>query len=102
MGVSLRWLQETLSRRAGNNEAQRARVENTGVLIASGLIAGEALTGLLIGGFKAADKPIHHFFADPSYGLGFLVFAAIGAILVRLPLTRAGRPEDPAPPAVMM
>jgi putative OPT family oligopeptide transporter len=102
MGGSLRWLQETLSKRAGNNEAQRARVENTGVLIASGLIAGEALTGLLIGGFKAYDKPIHHFFADPSYGLGFLVFAAIGAILVRLPLTKAGRPEDPAPPAVMM
>jgi putative OPT family oligopeptide transporter len=102
MGGSLRWLQETLSRRAGNNEAQRARVENTGVLIASGLIAGEALTGLLIGAFKAADKPIHHFFPDPSYAFGFLVFAAIGAILVRLPLTRAGRPEDPAPPAVMM
>jgi putative OPT family oligopeptide transporter len=102
IGGSLRWLQEYLSKRAGNNEAQRARVENTGVLIASGLIAGEALTGLLIGGFKAYDKPIHHFFADPSYGLGFLVFAVVGAILVRLPLMKAGRPEDPAPPAVMM
>jgi putative OPT family oligopeptide transporter len=102
MGGSLRWLQDWYSKRAGHNEAQKARVENTGVLIASGLIAGEALTGLLIGAFKAADKPIHHFFADPSYGLGFAVFLAIGAILVKLPLGKAGRPEDPAPPAVMM
>src|SRR5580704_6532444 len=86
MGGSLRWLQETLSRRAGNNEAQRARVENTGVLIASGLIAGEALAGLVIGTFKYYEKPIHHFFPEPSYLAGFLVLAALGAVLVRLPL----------------
>jgi hypothetical protein len=98
----MRWAQDALSRRAGNNEAQRARVENTGVLIASGLIAGEALTGLIIGGFKFLDKPIHLFFAEPSYLVGFLVMAAIGVTLVRLPLSRAGRPEDPAPPAAMM
>jgi hypothetical protein len=30
------------------------------------------------------------------------VMAAIGAMLVRQPLSRAGRPEDPAPPAAMM
>jgi putative OPT family oligopeptide transporter len=102
VGGAMRWMQEYLSRRAGHNEAQRARVENTGVLIASGLIAGEALTGLIIGGFKFFNKPIHHFFADPSYLAGFIVMAAIGAMLVRLPLGRAGRPEDPAPPAAMM
>jgi putative OPT family oligopeptide transporter len=102
MGGTVRWLQDASSRRAGHNEAQRARVENTGILIASGLIAGEALTGLVIGGFKFFDKPIHLFFEDPSYLAGFLVMAAIGAMLVRLPLGRAGRPEDPAPPAAMM
>jgi len=102
MGGVVRWAQDGLSRRAGNNEAQRARVENTGVLIASGLIAGEALTGLIIGGFKFLDKPIHLFFEEPSYLAGFLVMAAIGVMLLRLPLARAGRPEDPAPPAAMM
>jgi putative OPT family oligopeptide transporter len=102
MGGIMRWAQDALGRRAGNNEAQRARVENTGVLIASGLIAGEALTGLIIGGFTFLDKPIHHFFAEPSYLVGFVVMAGIGAMLVRLPLGRAGRPEDPAPPAAMM
>jgi putative OPT family oligopeptide transporter len=102
MGGMLRWIQEALGRRAGNNSAQSARVENTGILIASGLIAGEALTGLVVGGFKAADKPIHHFFTEPSYLAGFIVFLLVGAMLVRLPLTKAGRPEDPAPPVAMM
>ena len=102
LGGSLRGLQDWLSRRAGHNEAQQARVENTGILIASGMIAGEALAGLVIGTFKYYEKPIHHFFPDPSYLAGFLVLAALGAMLVRLPLAKAGRPEDPAPPAAMM
>ncbi|MBM3284710.1 MAG: oligopeptide transporter, OPT family, partial [Candidatus Aminicenantes bacterium] len=34
------------------NPAQKARVENVGILLASGLIAGEALTGLLNAGWK--------------------------------------------------
>jgi len=102
LGGSLRGLQDWLSRRAGHNEAQQARVENTGILIASGMIAGEALAGLVIGTFKYYEKPIHHFFPDPPYLAGFLVLAALGAMLVRLPLAKAGRPEDPAPPAAMM
>jgi len=102
LGGSLRGLQDWLTRRAGHNDAQKARVENTGILIASGMIAGEALAGLVIGTFKYYEKPIHHFFPDPSYLAGFLVLAALGALLVRLPLTKAGRPEDPAPPTAMM
>jgi len=37
-----------MSARRKNNDAQKARVENAGVLTASGLIAGEALMGLFI------------------------------------------------------
>ena len=102
LGGCLRGVQDWMSRRRGNNEAQRARVENTGILIASGLIAGEALAGLVIGTFKYYEKPIHHFFPEPSYLAGFLVLMFLGAILVRLPLSKAGKPEDPAPPAAMM
>ena len=102
VGGLLRGAQEMLSRRAGNNDAQRARVENTGILIASGLIAGEALTGLIIATFRFWDKPIHQFFAEPSYLAGLVVMAALAAMMIFLPLSRAGRPEDPAPPAAMM
>ena len=40
----VRWLTDSRSKKARHNEAQRTRVENVGILIASGLIAGEALT----------------------------------------------------------
>jgi hypothetical protein len=33
---------------------------------------------------------------------GFIVMLILAAIMIRVPLTNAGRPEDPAPPAAMM
>jgi putative OPT family oligopeptide transporter len=102
VGGILRWLTDQLSIRAGNNESQRIRVESVGILVASGLIAGEAITGLLFAWFKYKDIPVHAFFADPSYLAGFAVLLALAFYMVRLPLAKAGRPEDPAPPAAMM
>ena len=46
LGGVIRALADKMASRRGYNEAQRARVENAGVLTASGLIAGEALLGL--------------------------------------------------------
>jgi putative OPT family oligopeptide transporter len=102
VGGILRWITDQLSRRAGNNEAQSIRVESVGILAASGLIAGEALTGLLFAWFKYKDIEVYQFFKDPSYLAGFAVMLALAVYMVRLPLAKAGRPEDPAPPAAMM
>jgi putative OPT family oligopeptide transporter len=102
VGGMLRAMQEWFSKRAGHNEGQRTRVESVGILISSGLIAGEALTGLVVATLTFLDVNLFTFFKDPSYLLGFLVMAALGAAIVYLPLTKAGRPEDPAPPAAMM
>jgi threonine/homoserine/homoserine lactone efflux protein len=98
----LRWASDAFAKRRGYNEAQRTRVDSVGILIASGLIAGEALTGLLIATFKFFDLNIFQFFKDPSYLIGFAVIVALGVMMIRLPLSKAGRPEDPAPPAAMM
>jgi putative OPT family oligopeptide transporter len=46
-GGVIRWLMDQARDRRGFNDAQKARVENAAVLIASGLIAGEALMGLV-------------------------------------------------------
>ena len=43
IGGMIRWLSDSLAEKKGYNAAQRARVENIGILIASGFIAGEAL-----------------------------------------------------------
>ena len=102
VGGMLRSITDWRSRAAGHNPAQRTRVENVGILVASGLIAGEALTGLLFAYFKFKDVPVLEIFKEPSYLAGFGVILVLGFIMIRLPLAKAGRPEDPAPPAAMM
>ncbi len=84
------------------NEAQKTRVENTGVLLASGLIAGEALVGLIFAIFATFDKFPGAVFKNPSYIAGLFVLGIIGLILVRIPLNNAGKPDEPAPPKVEM
>ena len=87
----------------GFNDAQKARVENAGVLTASGLIAGEALTGLVVAGFRFFEWPLPEIFEDPSILAGLRRAGAAGAfVMVRMPLANAGRPEDPAPPTAIM
>lgn len=105
MGGLVKWLMETVRDRGTFNDAQRARIENAGVLCASGLIAGEALMGLVKAGFSFAEKPISALFAffdDPPLAMGLAVFAIIVLYMVRLPLSKAGDPNEPAPPAAIM
>ena len=102
VGGIYRWITDALRRRAGHNEAQTARVENVGVLVASGLIAGEALAGLVIATFNFRDWKLPEFFADPSYLAGVVVMALIGVVLTAVPLKNAGSPDEPAPPTAIM
>ena len=112
VGGVVRWFTDAASRRAGHNEPQRARVENVGVLVASGLIAGEALAGLVTATFNFQDWPLPDFSKglyglgswkfEPSYLVGVLVMALIALVLVRIPLNNAGDPNEPAPPAAIM
>jgi len=102
IGGLLRWGSDVVARRRGYNQAQKARIESVGILIASGLIAGEALTGLVVAYFKFKDQPMPEFFPDPSYVFGLGVMALLGIAMILIPLSKAGRPEDPAPPAAIM
>ncbi len=83
------------------NAAQDARVENTGVLLASGLIAGEALVGLIFAGFNAVKMFPGAVFDDPSFLVSLVVMLIIGWVLVRIPISNAGRPDEPAPPTAV-
>lgn len=102
VGGMIRWVTDTLAARRGFNEAQKARVENTGILVASGLIAGEALCGLITAFFAWREIPLPAFFPDPSILAGLLVLTLLAAVLIRIPLAHAGRPDEPAPPSAMM
>ena len=83
-GVIKGILDNALARREAPKEA-KARAENTGTLLASGLIAGEALTGILFAALAFADVELFSVFAKPSY-LGSIVgLAVLGAVLVAIP-----------------
>jgi uncharacterized membrane protein len=94
----------------GYNDAQKARVENAGVLSASGLIAGEALVGLFIAAAvfirdRVEGKPEFWTisgFADVAPWLAIPVFIVLALYLIRVPLSKAGAPDEPAPPTAVM
>jgi putative OPT family oligopeptide transporter len=102
VGGVVRWLTDSAARRARFNENQRARTENVGVLVASGLIAGEALAGLVKAVYDFQDKALPSVFAEPSYLAGVGVMVLIAFALIRIPLSNAGDPNEPAPPVAMM
>jgi putative OPT family oligopeptide transporter len=102
VGGMVRGLSDMLRQRRGFNEAQQARVENVGILVASGLIAGEALMGLVVAAFKFFDWPLPEIFKNPSYLFGLVVMALVAFLLVRIPMANAGSPDEPAPPVAMM
>jgi hypothetical protein len=102
VGGLLRWAADSLSERSGHNAAQKSRVESIGILTASGLIAGEALVGLVIATFAYFEKPIPAIFASPSYLLGLGVLAIIAFTLIKVPLDKAGSPDEPAMPQAIM
>lgn len=102
VGGIIRWITDRIRQRAGFNEAQTARVENTGVLAASGLIAGEALAGLVIAWFNFKEWALPSIFAHPSYLVALVFLALIAFVLIKIPLGTAGDPNEPAPPVAMM
>jgi putative OPT family oligopeptide transporter len=102
VGGVIRWVTDSFARKRGYNEAQRARVDNAGVLTASGLIAGEALAGLVVATFQFFEWRVPTIFKTPWTLGGFIVLLALGLLMVRLPLANAGSPDEPAPPAAIM
>jgi putative OPT family oligopeptide transporter len=83
------------------NASQKVRVENNGVLLASGLIAGEALIGLVFAGMYFFKIPVLQIFANPSFITSLFVFLIVGLILTVVPLRNAGNPDEPAPPSAV-
>jgi putative OPT family oligopeptide transporter len=107
-GGMIKGIVERMANRRSLNPAQKIRVENVGILLASGLIAGEALTGLVHATWKflffqkvlGADIP--EIFANASYYVGLGVLVLIAAYLVFIPLRNAGKADEPPPPSAVV
>src|SRR5579885_913249 len=110
VGGVIRWITDSIRNKRDLNEAQKARVDNAGILTASGLIAGEALCGIAVAAVIARRlaKDPHASTVLYDFGLGqygimsVLALALLVAVMILVPLANAGRPEDPAPPTAIM
>jgi hypothetical protein len=102
IGGVIRWLTDVFRDRANLNDAQKARVENAGVLTASGFIAGEALMGIVIAVFRFKQWPVPVIFKEPPVISGFIMLTILAIVMIMVPLKNAGHPDEPAPPTAIM
>ncbi len=117
VGGMIKGIIDRIAARRNLNPAQKTRVDNVGILLASGLIAGEALTGLVRAAWKfmffqkvigsdipeifknasyyrragrhGADRPLSHLSAASPRGQGRRAAAAVGRDVRRKPLSFA-------------
>jgi putative OPT family oligopeptide transporter len=102
VGGVIRWVTDKLRDGRGLNDAQKARVDNAGVLTASGLIAGEALCGLVIAGLVGSGHDVNLVSWAPPFWAALIALLVLVIALVRVPLANAGSPDEPAPPTAIM
>ena len=102
VGGVIRWLTDKLRDRRGYNDAQKARVDNAGVLTASGLIAGEALCGLVIAAIVGTNHTLWHIGSGNLLFSGLIGMAVLILVMMKIPLANAGSPDEPAPPTAIM
>jgi putative OPT family oligopeptide transporter len=73
----------------------KEKIENTGILLSSGLIAGEAIVGIIIAGtviIGGGEAILPKIIDGGNAWLGLIIFAVISYILISIPL-RSGKNE---------
>jgi len=93
IGGLFRGIVDKMAAKRNFNAEQNVKVENTGVLLASGLIAGEALVGLVFATMAFKDIKTPQIFQNPSFLVSLLVFVFVGVVLTLIPIRNAAKPE---------
>jgi putative OPT family oligopeptide transporter len=88
IGGMIKGILQYYQKKRNLSESRVNKSENIGILLASGLIAGEALIGLLFAGLAFGQVEIWRF-SDPSFLTSIAIFIIIGIILVRIPMRRS-------------
>ncbi|HNW88290.1 MAG TPA: oligopeptide transporter, OPT family [Bacteroidales bacterium] len=99
LGGVVKGIVEIIQKRKNFTLGQAVRTENTGVLLASGFIAGEALMGLVFALLYFLNVPAFAIFEHPSFGVSIIVLVLIGVALVWLPIRSKGDADAPPPPS---
>jgi len=96
VGGLVKWIFELMLKRKGATEEEKARAENTGVLVSSGFIAGESLMAvvlaLMVIGADFWPPFLAHQslnpLAAPNFYLSFFAYAIVLYMLVWIPVSR--------------
>lgn len=88
VGGLFKGITDKISEKRKYSKEQKEAVENNGILLSSGLIAGEALTGLLFAAFAFKGIKIPQIFQKPPSFLTLIVFAILGLILIIFPIKK--------------
>ena len=96
LGGCVKGIVELVGAKRGLTETQKAKVENAGVLVAAGLIAGEALIGLVFAGLAGAKVDFAVFKTPGLFPISLVILAVVSLVLVLWPLKDPGPAEPKA------
>jgi putative OPT family oligopeptide transporter len=85
-GGLIKWAFDRMAEKRKFTQDEKDRTENKGILLASGFVAGEAMTGVLLAALYLANVSMPT--ATGSPWLGFLIFPIVFAILVFVPMRK--------------
>ncbi|MDZ7370020.1 MAG: oligopeptide transporter, OPT family [candidate division KSB1 bacterium] len=92
IGGIIKWLLDRAAAKRIRNEEDAAGVENTGLLTASGLVAGEALVGILLAALVVSNVNLKKLVGlegfEGFWWLGLATFVLLGYVLIHYPLKR--------------
>ncbi len=101
VGGSIKWLADLAASRRKPSPEEKAKFEERGTLLASGLIAGEAIMGILLAALFVGKIPSLTrmltgrdnlpFLADWGGWLSLIAFGIIGFCLIQIPLRKTDR-----------
>jgi len=89
VGGIIKWIVDTIT---AKQSLSKEKLENTGILLASGLIAGEALMGIIIAATVVAGGGVAilpTIIKGGSPILSVVVFAVLAYVLIRIPIQNA-------------
>jgi len=89
IGGLFKWALQAIMKSKKFSADQKELTENTGILIASGLVAGEALTGVILAALYLAHVNLPVISKSPWIGL--LVFPILYYMMITIPLRRIKR-----------
>lgn len=106
VGGVVKWIFDLRLKRKQATDEERARAENTGVLVSSGFIAGESLMAVFLALLVIAAEKYPAvlgfqklaFLPEPSFPLSLLAYGLVVALLVWLPIKKMKEGGIPATP----